>query len=172
MVPGEPSPPRPLATIGRVEMTLERPVCDPARPPAWAGAAGHRSAKNSPGSVVTSEEAQSERAVASAGARERAVLRGVEETATLEEPEDLRRATELWQKAYRDQMDGELLDRAMERSQRFHRVSPGETHTFMGWALSVQGPMGRGHRRVPPGDRDRSQFGNPSNDIGVDLTPG
>jgi hypothetical protein len=59
------------------------------------------------------------------------VLRGVEETATMEEPEDLRRATELWQAAYRDQMDGEL-DRAMERSQRFIEASPtGETHTFL-----------------------------------------
>ena len=35
----------------------------------------------------------------------------------MEEPEDLRRATELWQEAYRDQMDGEL-DRAMEQYQR------------------------------------------------------
>ena len=35
----------------------------------------------------------------------------------MNEPEDLRRATELWQEAYRDQMEGEL-DRAMERYQR------------------------------------------------------
>lgn len=41
----------------------------------------------------------------------------------MEEPEDLRRATELWQEAYRDQMDGEL-DRAMERYQRSIDVYP------------------------------------------------
>ena len=45
------------------------------------------------------------------------LVRGVEETVTMEEPEDLRRATELWQEAYRHQMEGEL-DRAMERYQR------------------------------------------------------
>jgi hypothetical protein len=57
----------------------------------------------------------------------------------MDEPEDLRRATELWQEAYRDQMDGEL-DRAMERYQRSIEVYPtAEAHTFMGWALSVQG---------------------------------
>ena len=44
-------------------------------------------------------------------------VRGIEETVTMEEPEDLRRATELWQEAYRHQMEGEL-DRAMERYQR------------------------------------------------------
>jgi hypothetical protein len=49
----------------------------------------------------------------------------------MEEPEDLRWATELWQEAYRDQMDGEL-DRAMEQSQRPIEVYPtAEAHTFM-----------------------------------------
>ena len=56
----------------------------------------------------------------------------------MDEPEDLRRATELWQEAYRDQMDGEL-DRAMERYQRSIEVYPtAEAHTFMGWALRFQ----------------------------------
>ena len=59
----------------------------------------------------------------------------------MEGPEDLRRATELWQEAYRDQMDGEL-DRAMERYQRSIDVYPtAEAHTFLGWALSVQGRL-------------------------------
>jgi hypothetical protein len=46
----------------------------------------------------------------------------------MEEPEDLRRATELWQEAYRDQMDGEL-DRAMERYQRSIDVYPPRRRT-------------------------------------------
>ena len=61
----------------------------------------------------------------------------------MEEPEDLRRATEFWQEAYRDQMDGEL-DRAMERYQRSIDVYPtAEAHTFLGWALSAQGRFER-----------------------------
>jgi hypothetical protein len=57
---------------------------------------------------------------------------------SIEEPNDLRRATELWQEAYRNQMDGEL-DRAMERDQRSMDVHPTtDTHTVMGWALSAQ----------------------------------
>ena len=56
----------------------------------------------------------------------------------MEEPDGLRRATELWQEAYRDQMDGEL-DRAMERYQRSIDVYPtAEAHIFLGSALSVQ----------------------------------
>ena len=57
----------------------------------------------------------------------------------MEKPEDLRRATELRQEAYRDQMDGEL-DRALKCYQRSIDVYPtAEAHTFRGWALSVQG---------------------------------
>jgi hypothetical protein len=55
----------------------------------------------------------------------------------MEEPEDLRRATELWQEAYRNQMDGEL-ERGMEHYQQSIEICPtAEAHTFMGWALSV-----------------------------------
>jgi tetratricopeptide (TPR) repeat protein len=62
----------------------------------------------------------------------------------MEEPDGLRRATELWQEAYRDQMDGEL-DRAMERYQRSIDVYPtAEAHTFLGWALSAQGRFDEG----------------------------
>jgi Tfp pilus assembly protein PilF len=97
------------------------------------------------------------------------VLRGVEETATMEEPEDLRRATELWQEAYREQMDGEL-DRAMERSPRSIESPPGETHTFLSWALSVQGRWNDATDECRRAIAIDPQFGNPSNDIGVYLT--
>jgi Tfp pilus assembly protein PilF len=97
-------------------------------------------------------------------------VRGVEETATMEEPEDLRRATELWQEAYRDQMDGEL-DRAMARYQRSIDVYPtAEAHTFMGWALSVQGRLDEATDACRRAIEIDPQFGNPYNDIGVYLT--
>jgi tetratricopeptide (TPR) repeat protein len=59
----------------------------------------------------------------------------------MKEPEDLRRATELWREAYRDQMDGES-ERAMEPYQRSIDVYPAaEAHTLLGWALSAQGRL-------------------------------
>ena len=88
----------------------------------------------------------------------------------MEEPEDLRRATELWQEAYRHQMDGEL-DRAMERYQRSIEVYPtAEAHTFMGWALSVQGRLDEATDECRRAIEIDPQFGNPYNDIGVYLT--
>ena len=88
----------------------------------------------------------------------------------MEEPEDLRRATELWQKAYRDQIDGEL-DRAMERYQRSIEVYPtAEAHTFLGWALSVQGRLDEATDECRRAIEIDPQFGNPYNDIGVYLT--
>ena len=57
----------------------------------------------------------------------------------MEESENLRRATEFWQAAYRYQMEGEL-DRAIEHYQRSIGVYPtAEAHTFLGWTLSFQG---------------------------------
>ena len=88
----------------------------------------------------------------------------------MEEPDGLRRARELWQEAYRDQMDGEL-DRAMERYQRSIDVYPtAEAHTFLGWALSVQGRFDEATDECRRAIEIDPQFGNPYNDIGVYLT--
>ena len=88
----------------------------------------------------------------------------------MEEPDGLRRATELWQEAYRDQMDGEL-DRAMERYQRSIDVYPtAEAHTFLGWALSAQGRFDEATDECRRAIEIDPQFGNPYNDIGVYLT--
>lgn len=88
----------------------------------------------------------------------------------MEDPDDLRRATELWQEAYRDQMDGEL-DRTKERYQRSIEVYPtAEAHTFMGWALSVQGRLDEAIDECRRAIEIDPQFGNPYNDIGVYLT--
>jgi hypothetical protein len=46
----------------------------------------------------------------------------------MEEPEDLRRATELWQEAYRNQMDGEL-DRTMSATSGPWTSTPPRTRT-------------------------------------------
>ena len=59
----------------------------------------------------------------------------------MEEREGLQQATELWQEAYRDQMEGEL-DRAIEIYRRSIAVYPtAEAHTFLGWTLSFQGRL-------------------------------
>ena len=84
----------------------------------------------------------------------------------MEEPEDLRRATEIWQEAYRDQMDGEL-DRAMERYQRSIEVYPtAEAHTFLGWALSTQGRFDEATDECRRAIEIDPHFGNRCNDIG------
>jgi len=83
--------------------------------------------------------------------------------------ERLRQATELWQEAYRYQMEGDL-DRAIEVYQRSIDVYPtAEAHTFRGWAMNFQGrleeALDEGLRAIEI-DPD---FGNPYNDIGVYL---
>jgi Tfp pilus assembly protein PilF len=88
----------------------------------------------------------------------------------MEEPEHLRRATELWQEAYRYQMEGEL-DRAVERYQRSIEVYPtAEAHTFLGWTLSIQGRWDEATDECRRAIEIDPQFGNPYNDIGVYLT--
>ncbi len=59
----------------------------------------------------------------------------------MEERESALQATELWQEAYRHQMEGEL-DRAIEIYRRSIAVYPtAEAHTFLGWTLSFQGRL-------------------------------
>ena len=55
--------------------------------------------------------------------------------------EQLRRATEIWQEAYRHQMQGEL-ERAIELYRSSIEVCPtAEAHTFLGWTYSFQGRL-------------------------------
>jgi len=87
----------------------------------------------------------------------------------MEERENLRRATELWQEAYRSQMEGEL-DRAIDRYQRSIDVYPtAEAHTFLGWTLSLQGRWEEATVECLRAIEIDPQFGNPYNDIGVYL---
>jgi len=83
--------------------------------------------------------------------------------------EALRRATELWQEAYRHQMNGEL-DRAIEGYRRSIDVRPtAEAHTFLGWTLSFQGNLEEAKRECLRAIEVDPDFGNPYNDIGVYL---
>lgn len=85
------------------------------------------------------------------------------------EPESLRRATELWQKAYRYQIAGDL-DRAIEYYKRSIEIHPtAEAHTFLGWTYSFQGRLEEATGECLRAIEIDPDFGNPYNDIGVYL---
>ena len=87
----------------------------------------------------------------------------------MEESENLRRATELWQEGCRYQMQGEL-DHAIERYRRSIEVHPtAEAYTFLGWALSFQGELDEATEKCLHAIEIDPDFGNPYNDIGVYL---
>jgi len=87
----------------------------------------------------------------------------------MEERESLQQATDLWQEAYRHQMEGEL-DRAIELYRRSIAVYPtAEAHTFLGWTLSFQGRLEEATKECLRAIEIDPEFGNPYNDIGVYL---
>ena len=83
--------------------------------------------------------------------------------------EQFRRATELWQEAYRHQMEG-ALERAVELYRRSIEVFPtAEAHTYLGWTLSFQGRLDEATRECVRAIEIDPDFGNPYNDIGCYL---
>src|SRR3989475_13068945 len=87
----------------------------------------------------------------------------------MEERPILRRATELWREAYREQIGGKL-DRAIELYQQSIEAYPtAEAHTFLGWAMSFQGRLAEATQECLRAIEIDSEFGNPYNDIGVYL---
>lgn len=83
--------------------------------------------------------------------------------------EQFRRATELWQEAYRHQMEGDL-ERAIELYRRSIEVFPtAEAHTYFGWTLSFQGRLDEATRECVRAIEIDPDFGNPYNDIGCYL---
>jgi tetratricopeptide (TPR) repeat protein len=87
----------------------------------------------------------------------------------MEKPEALKRATELWQEAYRYQMEGDL-ERAIEYYQRSIELFPtAEAHTFLGWTYSFQGRLEEATAECLRAIEVDPDFGNPYNDIGVYL---
>ena len=81
----------------------------------------------------------------------------------------LRRATELWQEAYRHQVQGDL-ERAVELYRESIRVRPtAEAPTFLGWTYSFQGRLEDATQECLRAIEVDPDFGNPYNDIGVYL---
>src|SRR5438034_7916223 len=84
-------------------------------------------------------------------------------------PERFDQATEIWQEAYRHQMQGEL-DRAIELYRRSIEVCPtAEAHTFLGWTYSFQGRLDEATEECKRAIEVDPDFGNPYNDIGAYL---
>ncbi|PYN45327.1 MAG: hypothetical protein DMD95_08605 [Candidatus Rokuibacteriota bacterium] len=84
-------------------------------------------------------------------------------------PDNFKRATEIWQEAYRHQMQGEL-ERAIELYQRSIEVCPtAEAHTYLGWTYSFQGRLDEATQECLRAIDVDPDFGNPYNDIGCYL---
>ena len=84
-------------------------------------------------------------------------------------PDNFQRATEIWQEAYRHQMQGEL-ERAIELYQRSIEVCPtAEAHTYLGWTYSFQGRLDEATQECLRAIDVDPDFGNPYNDIGAYL---
>ncbi len=87
----------------------------------------------------------------------------------MDDQERLRRATELWQEAYRHQMEG-ALDQAVLGYRRSIDLHPtAEAHTFLGWVMSFQGRLEEATAECRKAIEIDPDFGNPYNDIGVYL---
>jgi tetratricopeptide (TPR) repeat protein len=78
-------------------------------------------------------------------------------------------AWEIFQQAYRAQMDGEL-DRAAELYQTSIGIFPtAEAHTFLGWTYHFQGKVEDAIAECKRAIEVDPDFGNPYNDIGAYL---
>jgi Tfp pilus assembly protein PilF len=87
----------------------------------------------------------------------------------MSDADDRAQATELWQEAYRRQMQGDL-EAAIELYRRSIAAHPtAEAHTFLGWTLSFQGRLEEATRECLKAIEVDPDFGNPYNDIGVYL---
>ena len=84
--------------------------------------------------------------------------------------EELReRAIEIWQRAYKHQMQGDL-DGAIRLYKESLAICPtAEAHTFLGWTCSFQGRLDEAIAECHKAIAVDPDFGNPYNDIGVYL---
>jgi len=83
--------------------------------------------------------------------------------------ERLRMAFELFQKAYRMQMDGEL-DLAVSLYKKSIALQPtAEAYTFLGWTYRFQGKLEEAIEECKKAIATDPSFGNPYNDIGAYL---
>ena len=82
----------------------------------------------------------------------------------------LEKAVELFQQAYRCQMEGEL-DEAIRLYRSSIECCPtAEAHTFLGWTYSFQGSYEAAIEECKKAIAVDPDFGNPYNDIGAYLT--
>src|SRR5271157_1047517 len=83
--------------------------------------------------------------------------------------EHVQQARELFQEAYRAQMEGEF-DRAVELYKRSLALHPtAEAHTFLGWTYHFQGKVEDAISECKRAIEVDPEFGNPYNDIGSYL---
>jgi Tfp pilus assembly protein PilF len=83
--------------------------------------------------------------------------------------EHLQQARELFQEAYRAQMEGEF-DLAVELYKRSLALHPtAEAHTFLGWTYHFQGKVEDAISECKRAIEVDPEFGNPYNDIGSYL---
>ncbi len=84
--------------------------------------------------------------------------------------EELRqRAIEIWQRAYKHQMQGEMEEAIRLYMESLAIYPTAEAHTFLGWTYSFQGRLAEAIAECHKAISVDPDFGNPYNDIGVYL---
>ena len=78
-------------------------------------------------------------------------------------------ARELFQRAYRCQMEGRLAEAATLYQQSIEAHATAEAHTFLGWTFSFMGRLDDAIAECKKAIRTDPDFGNPYNDIGAYL---
>lgn len=81
----------------------------------------------------------------------------------------IKKAIQLFNEAYRSQMEGDLDDAEKLYKQSIEACPTAEAHTFLGWAYSFQGKYDAAIEECKRAIAIDSDFGNPYNDIGSYL---
>jgi tetratricopeptide (TPR) repeat protein len=84
-------------------------------------------------------------------------------------PSDLERAADLFHRAFRAQMTGELDEAVALYKESIALFPTAEAHTFLGWTYSFQGDLGEAIAECHKAIAVDPDFGNPYNDIGAYL---
>jgi tetratricopeptide (TPR) repeat protein len=87
----------------------------------------------------------------------------------MKDDRDSGRAIELFQEAYRRQVEGKLDEAIDLYLQSLEAYPAAEAHTFLGWAYSFQGRFDEAIVECQNAIEIDPEFGNPYNDIGVYL---
>lgn len=86
-----------------------------------------------------------------------------------EDRDALTLASELFQEAYRLQMEGDLEQAIQLYKQSIEAYPTAEAHTFLGWTYSFQGRLDDAIDECKNAIKVDPEFGNPYNDIGAYL---